>query len=117
MVVQLSCDNHMILDGCSISEAGEGYSDWGFDHGLGCNRDRPRDPVGVIGTIHVASGVLNEVSGVNLTMGVDVNGLDSALGMDRDSTAPPLKVLSPWVPHYSPEHILWLAVPMVHALL
>jgi len=40
----------------------------------------------VIELIHVASGVLNEVGGVNPTRRVDVNGWDLVLGTDHEQS-------------------------------
>ena len=71
MVAQSSHDAHVILEGQCMSEAGEACSDWGFGHGLECNQDRSKGSSRVwLGPIHVASGVLNKVSEVNLTEGM-----------------------------------------------
>ena len=42
MVVQLSGDDHMILDGCYVSEVRKDCSNWSSGYGLGCDRDRPK---------------------------------------------------------------------------
>ena len=46
----------MILEGHSVSEAGKTCSDWGFGHGLECDRDRSKGSSRVWSEpIHVAS--------------------------------------------------------------
>ena len=71
MVAQVSRDDHVILEGHSISEAGKACSDWGFGHGLKCDRDRCKGSSCVWSElIRVASGVLNKVGSVNLTKGM-----------------------------------------------
>ena len=51
-----------------MSEAGKASSEWGFSHGLRCNRCQFKGSSRVWSVpIDVASGVLNKVGGVNLT--------------------------------------------------
>jgi len=40
--VRLSCDDHMILEGHFVSEAGDICSKWCSDGGLGCNHVRSK---------------------------------------------------------------------------
>ena len=71
MAAQLSCDDHVILKGHSVSEAGEACSDWGFGHGLACDRDRSKGSSWVWSElICVARVVLIKVGGVNPTEGM-----------------------------------------------
>ena len=53
-----------------MSGAGKANSDWGFGHGLDCNRSQSKWSGQVRSApINVPSGVLNRVDGVNLTKG------------------------------------------------
>ena len=70
MVARLSRDAHMTLRGCSMSGAGKANSEWGFGHGLDCDRSWSKGASWVrLALINVASGVLNRVGGVNPTEG------------------------------------------------
>jgi len=53
-----------------MSGAGKANSEWGFGHGLDCDRSQSKGASRVRSAlITVASGVLNRVRGVNLTEG------------------------------------------------
>ena len=70
MVARLSSDAYVILGGCSMSGAGKANYEWGFGHGLDCDRSQSKGVSQVRSAlITVASGVLNRVGGVNPTKG------------------------------------------------
>jgi len=66
MVAWLSCDDHVILEGCYISEVVMGGSTWSSGHRLGCNKVRSKGSSWVWSEpIYEAWGLLNEVGEVN----------------------------------------------------